>query len=484
MSPQEIETVLKAHLVGTDLRLPADAFGAGAVATVLARYLPPAATLDVADAVLTPGDGIVTVAGAGTAAPFAGTRIEAVFDGTGAEIALRLRATAASGWRFDTAFDRLAGSVLELLDYDDVTLDLSSSAPEATALTLATKAKFNGDVGAIGWLLGDIASFALSGPITMTGTVPIFALQADLVQIDLQPLGSLTPAFQIASAALAWGPKASKIAAHVTIGLVAKVTVKGQSVPIFFDLSTPTSLVPITVDLSGVANLGLAELGSLVGGADLVSYVPTSSGFPGIKAVAGLDFLIVPAQRAIVSIGVEAGLSGDWPIRAGVDLTGGRMSFTILDPLGAKNIDASIEATVGWPGGTLGVGVAIAKTAEGLTGTLYAALREGSVVHINDVIGYFLSVDIPAVLDLDGLDLGITLPSLDWYFDTSLTGDWALPLGFTSIALTGASAALAHSGGQTNGSIAATATLAGIDFDVVWNLMSNCCSRAVFPIST
>ncbi|UZK68048.1 hypothetical protein OKW76_08105 [Sphingomonas sp. S1-29] len=483
MSPQDIEAILQPHLDGGTLKLPVDAFGAGVIAKTLGAYLPSGATLDIVDAELTPGTQDVTVRGKGSVAPFAGTTVTAVFDGSGSEVQLLLTATAPSAWRFDTAFDQLGGSVLTELDYSDVTLVLSTSAPAASALTLATTAKFNGDIGVIGWLLGNIFSFALKGPIAMSGNVPVFTLQADIAQVSLEPLGTLAPAFQIASSAMTWYDHqgAAQTAAKVTLGLAANMTVKRKKVPIFIDLSTPKSVVAIEADLSAAANLALADLGSLAGGADLASYVPSDSGFPGINAVAGLSFQLNPAQQKIVSIAVQAAVSGDWPIIRGVTLTGGRMSFAVLDPLGALQVLASVEATASWPGGTLGVGVAIAKTSSGLTGTLYAALREGSVVHINDVIDYFLSVDIPATLDLDGLDLGITVPSLDWYFDTSLSGNWTLPLGFTSVALTGASAQLEHNGGATTGTISATATVADIDFDATWNLHEQFTLTGKFP---
>jgi cytochrome c551/c552 len=488
----QILKTLEDNTSGGTLALPATAFGSGSIQTLLSAYLPAGLPLTIEAAQIGSDASSVTAQGNGATAPFAGTAVKAVFtvDADG-QAALSLNATAASGWNLGTAFAQLNDSFLEKLNFSQVTLTLNSTST-ATAFSLSTPPPLQlestlglgGSYAAVQWLLGDTATFDISGPVAINDDAPIFSFKLPIAsKLNIGILGELQPAFVLSSKAKPWKDQSGKeqIAADLRFGMSTTIPLKGAAVPLFVDLSTPASLLTIGADLSQLANLGLSELGGYVVDADLASYVPSGNGFPGISAVAGLQFLLSPSARKIVSIRVQAAVSGDWPLIRGVSLTGAAVGFALLDPLGAKMIDASINGTVQWPGGALSMGAALRKTAGGVTADFFAALRDGSVIHLADILGYFLNADVPAQLDLDLFDFGLQVPSFNWYLQTGLTGDWQLPLGFTTVALTGASADLQRASGTTTGTIAAQATVAGIVFSSTWDLNKQFTLEGKFP---
>jgi len=475
LTPQQLRSILDQYTSDGTLSLPANAFGPGELQTTLETFLPQDAELTLTGVTMeTTADG-VTVKGSGAVLPFTGMEAEAIFADQAGSPALVLTATKASGWTLAAAFSSLSDSFFKDLPIADAELRLSSI-DTANPLTLSGKMGLGGSYDSVRWLLGDSPTLDVSGPIAMKGSIPVFSLTLPALKpLHLDILGDLTPTLQLTSRVSETG------AALPGFGLAASIPLKGASIPLFLNLSAPRSELLFRADFTRAVGITLSDLGSYVGGADLSSFIPSTNGFPGVAGVAVLDFFLDATKRSIQSVTATVDVARDWQIIRGVALSRGAIRFSVTDPQAARLVTAALAGIVSWPNGTLAMGAALEKKAGGVTADLKATLTDGSVIHLADIIGFFIDANVDANLDLDQFQLDLAIPALDWALKTNLSGSWTLPLGFTSVALTGAAADLKRIAGNTTGTITAQANAAGIQFASSWDLKKSFTLTGRFP---
>lgn len=491
MADNSIYDTLTAHAPGNVLALPAATFGMGPFQDVVS------ATCDGgilrANVQIEATDAGAHLTGTGSNAPFAGMQIDATFVPYGGSVGMTLVATSATAWDLANGWPVLAGSFAQQLGMSNASLTLGTGTPGQATKGLA----FQGTAalgsltpwGPISWLLADLASIQLTGPIGTASSVPVFDWTAPITtSVTVPGLGELHPTLHLSCAAVANPSGQPPFGPLLGMALGATVPL-GPGIPVTVDVSNPSGLIPVEADPSAITSDVLDTIGDFVG-QQLGSFMPSGTGFnPGsVVTLRQIGFMVSPAQKSVTSGWFELGtpIGTHWPVADHVDIQG--IGLQVVVPFGTAGKYASPFVTafgnVTLPGGGLDISGSYSDRF-----MLAAGLTDGSHVKVTDLLDLFLPTPVDADLWLNELDMTAVPGSGAWSLATDLTGDWGVDVGAVRIALTEAGLSLAHDptdSPPTSGTIMATAVIGGdtsgnFTFSGTWTLPETFVLTGTFP---
>ncbi|MCR9255490.1 MAG: hypothetical protein NXI16_05280 [Alphaproteobacteria bacterium] len=467
MASTSIYDTLNTHLSGTTLTLPANAFGSGGIQDVLTTYFANG-QLDLTGVTLTKDGEAVTIKGATcSGAPLAGLTVDADFSPSGQDTVLTLTATLASDWTFATGWPVLANLWISKITVANGTLTLTSVA----AGSLKKGLNFKGDLTlsddwqTILWLLGDNGVASMAGAIGQSHAVPDFSLSLTLAEQTLPVLGKLALDLVVACKPVLTTPQPLSVSGgsqaaspyyspKTSLDLASTIPLAGVQLPITMDITAPSGGVPITANTTQLSEVAFSDFATMLPGIDFAGSLPSDGFDPGSNfALKSLTFLLMPKTKKITTVAIDLGTTAPWPVYSQITIDQIDIVFTV-------NVEkSSVIATLDGLFEVGGGDIALSATAPKFS--VSGGLVEGTTIDLVPFVQNFIpSFGLDGTtLVLNELNFGGQTDPKSFQLTTGLTGDWSVPIGFTTLTLTEAYLSLDYESSKTSGTIGANGDL-------------------------
>lgn len=482
MDVVELKRLVKGSISDGQLSLRASDLGSAAVDDLSTSFLPSGQLVmsDVnAENIVEPADQeSITVVGTGSAVPFSGMGVEAVFSIRGGQAALVVTATGRDGWTFADSFPTLADTIFSSLAFDPSPRLRLASYPASDdvgqGMSFAGMLQLSSALGPFAFLLGT-GSKQLSGTITTENGVPAMTLDGPLtsgVELGFFDLPAVT--LEVRSVPFYNSVedlhKAETFFRFATT-IAFQAGGQGHSIPLSADLHQHQTSIVFMAGLSGVADAVISELSSLVDGLRLDHLLP--SGHFSVEDAVSLTDLVLQVDAASTNklsfVAVGAQTAKSWTLvedpNVGKALSLDRVKFTFRldDPMGARQLSLGVLGDM-----TLGQDGELEFNASSDL-TFGGGLKQGKRLELKELYESFggrPGTDMPD-MEVRELDFAIQATSGDYTLNAIVDGRLSVPISGFDFGIEEVSFSVEHAGGgPTHLQVAGEFFIAGIDLTV------------------